>query len=106
MSKTKSELTERQRDLYEAMSDISEDCYCAGWLFNTEHTLWDAVHSSERPFRWGLSLVEARDLDHLRMLSDEIGGWIAWQENMDPMLSGPVFVPTGEWMRRHNERLK
>ena len=33
-----------ERALYELMSSVSEDCYCAGWLDGTEYAVWDLLH--------------------------------------------------------------
>jgi hypothetical protein len=32
-----------QQALYEYMSYLSEDCYCAGWMEGTEAACWEAV---------------------------------------------------------------
>ena len=29
--------SEQQTELYELMSEISEDCYCAGWMMGLEY---------------------------------------------------------------------
>jgi hypothetical protein len=36
-----------QECLEHRMSDISEDCYCAGWLNNLEHSLFNLMLKAE-----------------------------------------------------------
>lgn len=82
---------ERLRSL---MSDLSEDCYCAGWLSGCEHELWGFMTNG--PGEWGLSFVSQRDADELRHLSDKAGGWWTWSD----ALVGNAFVPMAEWLAR------
>ncbi len=84
-----------QRDaaeaLREAMSDLSEEYYCAGWLIGLEHTLWQCWERA--PFKWGFGVVGTEDADRLRRLHEKAGGWWTtvdhWQR----------FVTTEEWLR-------
>ena len=39
------DLTDAQRELAEAMSDISEDAYCTGWMQDLEYGLWRIVET-------------------------------------------------------------
>lgn len=76
------------------MSDLSEDCWCAGWLSDCEHSLWGFV--TDGPGEWGLRDVEQRDIDELRSLSKKAGGWWTWNDALD----GNAFVPMAEWLAR------
>jgi hypothetical protein len=40
-------LTDSQWDLYDRMSGISEDCYCAGWVGGNEYDIWDALQHGD-----------------------------------------------------------
>jgi hypothetical protein len=93
------DLSPRQLELADLMSEISEDCYCAGWLIGTEFVLWGAVLNG--PIEWGCGDVTEEQVAALRRLSGEIGGWIAWEVSDDPMNTGPVFVPIVEWRERY-----
>ena len=81
------------------MSEISEDCYCAGWLIGTEHALWEIANGGGGG--WGIDTVTAEQAAQLLALSAEIGGWIAWSHDRDPGSNGPIFVPMTEWLKRH-----
>jgi len=95
------ELTREQQYLADAMSEISEDCWCAGWLIGLEFDLWQAL--AEGPREYGAGKIGAGDIARLRLLSDECGGWIAWRRAEDPRDSGEEFVPIGEWRARYAE---
>jgi hypothetical protein len=95
------DLTSRQMELYQVMSDISEDCYCAGWLIGNEYTIWSAIQSGDH--RYGLAEIEPEQLEQCRILSEELGGWIVWADDeTDPVLPrdmwGPKFVSMSEWL--------
>jgi hypothetical protein len=87
-----------KRDLCQFMSDISEDCYCAGWLNGLEHALWRCIESGPRS--WGQGEITQADLDKLKALSSRCGGWWVWREGV-----GNVFVPLEAW-RQEYEREK
>lgn len=42
------DFNEKQRELYELMSDISEDCFAAGWIVGAEYEIWAAMHPGGR----------------------------------------------------------
>jgi len=92
-------LTERQALLCAAMSCISEDCWCAGWLIGLEFDVWERIHGAD-PF-YGMSDAPAELLALCRDLSAEIGGWVEWRD-ASPLTSewGPYFVPADEWARK------
>jgi hypothetical protein len=105
---TSPKLTPKQEALYQLMSDISEDCYCAGWMHGNEFTLWEIVSDPSVDHEYGRGSVDDDDIAKLRELSAEIGGWIRWRnDDDDPLLPvedwGPVFVPMDEWLRRYRD---
>lgn len=63
--------------LFRTMSDISEACWCAGWMEGPEYALWDAVEKNE-PALWGMDDIRQRDIDDLRRLRELAGGWWVW----------------------------
>jgi hypothetical protein len=66
------------QQLGEAMSDISEDCYCAGWLGGTEFMVPElcrrAVESGETQY-WGYGEVTPDQAHYLVELAGRIGRW-------------------------------
>jgi hypothetical protein len=71
------------------MSEISEECYCAGWLIGLEETLWRFMEAGVE-VQWGIGTVTAVELGRLRRLHEKCGGW--WEHER--------FVPTAEWLAR------
>src|SRR6185312_5627864 len=39
------------------MSEISEECYCAGWLIGNEHRLWSAMTDPTDDRRYGMGEI-------------------------------------------------
>jgi hypothetical protein len=82
-----------QQALYEYMSYLSEDCYCAGWMEGTEAACWEAVVNGGT--RFGIGFITAEEAAELRRLSETAGGWWHWPENG----RNPEFVSIEEWQR-------
>ncbi len=78
--------------LLRLMSDLSEDCYAAGWLIGCEVTLWDFV-TRNQPGDWGGGFVAQEDINSLRRLSAACGGWWHWPDGADDK----QFVTLEEW---------
>lgn len=98
--------------LAQAISDLSEDCWCAGWLDDCEHVLWEMLGITE-PREWGMGYVTPEDAAKLKALSDEAGGWVYWHvplrdDGMPPedrwLSTGPRFVAMADWLDRHGWR--
>lgn len=77
------------------MSELSEDCYCAGWLHDCEHTLWGMIAHGD-DLRWGIGAVIPGALATLKRLAGEIGGWPVWDRG-----SGIRVAPMAEWLPMH-----
>lgn len=75
--------------LRKLMSEISEECWCAGWLIGLEHILWEAVTGKQT------KICSPEEIEHLRYLSEKCGGWIIW----DDQATGEKFAPMEEWLR-------
>lgn len=92
----------RKKELYELMSDISEDCYCAGWMHGNEFRLWDAITDPDDDRRYGMGEIEPQQVQRLKELSQLSGGWWRWDET-----EGPQFVVLERWegiLRRIEEK--
>lgn len=79
--------------LVSLMSDISEDCYCAGWMSGLESDLW-ARMVGDLPPAYGQSEVAKDDLNRLRELSNMAGGFWVWND-------GNEFVSLDFWRREY-----
>ena len=86
--------------LRDYMSEISERYYCAGWLINLEYSLWDMVINDGREF--GMGEVAEYEIDVLKKLSEECGGW--WYFSDDNI--GELFIDIDGWNGKFEESLK
>jgi len=86
--------------LLRLMSDLSEDCWCAGWMTDLEFTLWEAMRTGGRELGWGG--IGDRDLARLKHLHELAGGWWIWDKGE----TGNRFVTTEEWLAILAERRK
>lgn len=99
-------LTPQQTELYELMSEISEECYCAGWMNGNEFRLWRAVIDPTDDRWYGMAEIEVAQVERLRALSTGIGGWIVWFDDQDdpdlpPAQWGPRYVPMADWLKQY-----
>jgi hypothetical protein len=61
-----------------AMSDLSEDCHCAGWVRNTEHLIPELCRRAvelDRTQRWGHGEVTPERARELIALADRAASW-------------------------------
>ena len=78
------------------MSELSERCWYAGWMADTEYALWAIVNNAESD-DWGpWDSVTKLDCFTLGQLSAKCNGWIAWDDN-----KGEVFVSMAEWLEMY-----
>jgi hypothetical protein len=89
-------LTDAQWQLYELMSQISEDCHCAGWLGECEYDIWHALHHEDP---WAPNFMDRRLLRLCKKVSTEIEGWIYWTDS-------PQFAPMAQWLEMVAKRRK
>jgi len=69
----------RVQALLQLMSDISEDCWCAGWISGNENALYRMAFDGA-PRRYGMSEVGEPEIVHLRDLAEKTGMWGAWDD--------------------------
>lgn len=80
------------------MSEISEDCMCAGWEIGLEYALWDALLGKPLWGRW--NSITPEQIEMLRELSHELGGWVIW--NPDPNATeDTLFLPLSDWQKKY-----
>lgn len=95
-------LTLDQCRLYALMSDISEDCYCAGWMSGNEYRLWAAVTNADDDRDYGQGTITDQQITWLQNLAERAGGWIYWRDDRrEPGLPlgewGPAYMPIDAW---------
>lgn len=71
------------------MAGISEELWCAGWLTDLEFDLWAMMTGAREDRGYGMGVVSDRQIELLRLLSEEAGGW--WTN------CGEEFVNLEKW---------
>ncbi len=96
------DLNTDQRLLFDLMSDISEEAYCAGWTSGNEFRLWAMLVEPDDSRSYGRADVQMEQIAEMRRLSDRIGGWIEYviDESIDRAGWGERFVPIEHWLPR------
>ena len=97
------DFSDKQRELYETMSDISEDCYCAVWMMGLEYAIWGALQDGDR--QYGMGEMDAEQLERCRALATELDGWVIWVDddecqNLPAIECGPCFVSVSDWLAK------
>lgn len=92
----------KQKALANLMSEISEECYNAGWMDGLEYKLWDILNGKTGK-KYGKSEVTDLQIAAMRDISEEIGGWIYWADDKThlgapPELWGPRFITMNDWI--------
>lgn len=80
--------------LINEMSEISEECWCAGWMSGIENVLWEAVLNLPNDFQSGQDIISAERIAKIRDASEWLGEWIVYQA-----AQGETPVPLDEWKR-------
>jgi hypothetical protein len=65
------------------MSGISEDGYCAGWLIDWEHSLWECAFLGQEDRDFGGAPVSPWALEQLRTLAKASDSWWVWDANLN-----------------------
>jgi hypothetical protein len=89
-----SDLSEEQLLLHNVMSDISERCYCAGWLQNLEYVLWSAVLMGPR--KYGPGVITQEDVDELLSLANRTDSWIVFDDETEE-----TAIELGFWRAKY-----
>ena len=84
-------------ELAQLISEVSEDCYCAGWLSDCEHTLWDMANDPSADLRWGMGEVPRASLRRMLKLAECTDHWVRW----DDQRGGVHPIDLDAWKRKH-----
>lgn len=99
-------LTPAESRMFELMSEISEDCWCAGWMHGNEFALWKAMVSGE--LNYGQAVIDRALLSQVAALSVETGKWIIWRDDADGLDDrdvsewGPYAITLADWQARRD----
>lgn len=103
-----SAFSDDERKLYELMSDISEDCWCAGWMHGNEFALWDAITTGD--LNYGMGEIDRVDLAQVAALAVGCGRWIIWRDDDDGLDKndasewGAYSISLKDWFERCDGR--
>jgi hypothetical protein len=92
-------LTPEEHHLRDLMSDISEACYSAGWLSETEFDVWRLATEGGTWGRGDATELQ-EELAQIMALSRQLGRWIVW---FDTKGSDHQAIDLDEWKRRYHE---
>jgi hypothetical protein len=95
-------LVDRREKLRQLMSDLSNEHWSASWLDGCEFELWHFVVNG--PGHWGLLDIAQDQIEELRRLSDDVGGWFTWPD--DDNVHGALFVPMSEWLAMYQKHTR
>lgn len=77
---SEADTTERDAQrLLRLMCDISQRCWCAGWLMGLEYSLWNIVNAG-RAVRFGDGEVTPEEVAEMRRLYEACDGWWIWDD--------------------------
>jgi hypothetical protein len=97
-----------EAELAQLISDISEDTEFARWHTGVEFMAWRWV-LARPPADFGrmAGVVRVQDVNRMRELSEQIGGWVHWREHeigeLDDDEVGVRFIPMDEWLKLYAE---
>ena len=89
-----------QMQLADLMSEISQDCYYAGWIDGLEYRLWRAVTDVADDLIYGAAKITPEQVSQMRKLSDSLGGWIICGDD------GERFIQMPEWLEMYKSSAK
>jgi succinate dehydrogenase flavin-adding protein (antitoxin of CptAB toxin-antitoxin module) len=84
------------------LEHISKEQYCASWLTDIEHSIWEHLINPDPPpdtdrfWDW-----PGNELEQLRKLAAECKGWVRFNEQATDFFDSRLFVPMDEWVQRH-----
>ena len=84
-------LSTKQSDLANYMSEISERCYAAGWEMGLEFNLWYALING-LPIKYGQDLITENDIIRLKELSEKCNCWIFFNHD-----KGETAIDISDW---------
>ena len=98
------DVTDRQAaiDLCRLMMDLSEEHYCAGWLYGLEYELFETAFVAGHFGSFGS--IESTHRVALYELSRRCDGWWCWCDVSDLTRAGVRFTRFHDWLDIYKER--
>jgi hypothetical protein len=97
---------EKQKLLYDLMSEISEEHWCAGWMAGNEYSIWESITTGE--LYYGTDNIDLALINKIKDLSQELNGWIVWDNDSKVPVEkwGPYFIEMNDWILMYEKALK
>ena len=92
-------VTPEAKQLMSYMSALSEEAYCAEWMWGLEYALWKAVLDGQ--LKYGRLEITPEQITKLHALSKACGGWIVFDD-----VIGETFIPQEQWEGMYESRDK
>jgi len=93
-------------ELFDLMVDLSERCYCAGWMENWESTIWKLVCAEHKDVDVGQDEIKAWELIRLKQLIEKNNGIWAFVGNLNKepaWYCGFCFIKLAEWKEYYDK---
>lgn len=78
--------------LVNAVREISDRCWCAGWMDGIEKTVWQAV-LDDRDCGIGQGYVTREELIFIKALAERCDSWVIWGD----ITHGECEIPLSLW---------
>jgi len=83
--------------LHQAMRDLSEEAYCAGWIHSNEYHIWNGIQQLPGDWRYGMSTVPAEYLRRIKSCAEALGQWLWWSDDSDEVEP----IPLDQWRAKY-----
>lgn len=92
------------------LEHISSEFYCASWLGDIEHSVWEDLITPEEPpdpndpearLFYVFNMFPSQQLEELQRLAAACRGWVRYDSNAKCWEHSRVFVPIDEWIKIH-----
>lgn len=71
--------TPMERCLAQLMGDLSEDCWCAGWLDTCEKDIYDLIWGDKEQWAFATRASLAPELEVIKAIAELADAWIVWE---------------------------
>jgi len=90
-------ISELRQLLVDLISELSEDCYSAGWYQKIEFQLWELIHNkaSELTLKLWQKRGDMEAVKDLNLLKQITQSWAIWYEDAED----PTIIMLEEWIK-------
>ena len=113
-------------ELCQTIRDISEECWCAGWLTGCEYSIWELLQDfrQNKPLHWGQEEDFWKSdymiflMQNLDKFQRQARGWWYWDDTVIEEFESPIFpghmckitygerfISEEEWLKKYQAYL-